>query len=106
MKLLILTMVLAGLTGCAVFTTTQTDSRDEKTTKIITKASGWTFFSSKSELATWSAAQTEKTQGAKVGGLQQISSVDSNTITAIAAGVVEAIKAAWPAQAPANSVPK
>jgi hypothetical protein len=72
------------LTGCARFTTVQTDERiNEKTgekTKITTRASSSTFFDSKSNLAKWKATQNEKSQGAEVGGLSQEAS-GSNVVS-------------------------
>jgi len=79
-KRLVLCKCLCALTallllpGCARFSTTQADIRYENgkpATTITTKASSYTLFSSKSQLANFSAAQTEKTQGAKVGSLSQ-----------------------------------
>jgi hypothetical protein len=68
-------VVLVLLSGCARFNTTQIDERTnaqtQETIKTITKATSWTFFDSKSGLARWKATQSEKTQGAEVGGLQQ-----------------------------------
>lgn len=66
-------------TGCARFSTTQTDlSYDEKTGKpkrqIATKVTASTVFTSKSELAKFAATQTDKSQSAKVGNLKQESS--------------------------------
>jgi hypothetical protein len=75
---LLFSATLLAFAGCARFTTTQTDERinaktGEKTT-ITTRASSSTFFDSKSSLAKWKATQSEKSQGAEVGGLQQESS--------------------------------
>lgn len=82
--------LLAG--GCSQFRTVQTDERyneqtGEKTT-ITTKASSSTFFDSKSSLAKWKASQTEKSQGAEVGGLQQESNGTNivNLFEAVARG--------------------
>lgn len=80
--------------GCAQFGTIQIDERsNEKTgenTKITTKASSRTFFSSKSELTKWKATQTEKSQGAEVGGLSQQGA--TNAVGALKA-VAEILKA-------------
>jgi len=63
---------LLAFTGCARFSTTQKDIRNEDgTTTVTTRASAYTLFSSRSDLARWKASQTEKTQGAEVGGLSQ-----------------------------------
>lgn len=58
--------------GCAQFTTTQTDVSPERT--ITTKATAWTFATSRSALANFKASQTDKTQSATVGALTQESS--------------------------------
>ena len=86
-----LTMMATALllgSGCSSFRTTQTDARyNEKTgetTTITTKASSFTFFDSKSSLAKWKATQSEKSQGAEVGGLEQETS-GTNTIDLIRA---------------------
>lgn len=81
-KIIIYSSLLVVLTGCARFSTTQKDIRDEKTTKITTKASSWSFFDSQSDLTKWKAAQTEKSQGAEVGGLTQRSS-STNAVNAL-----------------------
>lgn len=72
--LLLLCAGLALATGCAMFQTTQKDQRYEggkKTGKITTRATAFTFWESKSALANFKASQTEKTQGASVGSLNQ-----------------------------------
>ena len=76
MKNMVIVSVLIILcTGCARFGTIQIDERrNEKTgevTKITTKASGYALFSAKSSLAKWKATQSDKSQGAEVGGLEQ-----------------------------------
>lgn len=66
--------LLLLISGCARFSTTQTDMRYEggkPSTAITTVVKSSTLFSSKSDLANFSASQTEKTQGAKVGALHQ-----------------------------------
>ena len=81
------TALLLG-SGCSSFRTSQSDSRyNEKTgeiTTITTKASSFTFFDSKSSLAKWKATQSEKSQGAEVGGLEQETS-GTNTVDLIRA---------------------
>jgi hypothetical protein len=70
-RILVLTACVA-LCGCAHFTTTQKDQRDANgLTTITTKVSATTLFSAKSELSKFKATQTEKTQGAEVGALNQ-----------------------------------
>lgn len=82
-SLLLLTPTLAlALTGCARFTTVQTDKShvgtDNKPIReITTTAKATTFFASKSALANWKAAQTDKTQGASVGSLSQEANADA-----------------------------
>jgi hypothetical protein len=93
MKTIALLAVVA-LCGCARFTTKQTDVRYEEgkpSTTISTKATAWTFFESKSQLANFKASQTEKTQGASVGSLTQESS-GTNTAATVAA-LAELLKA-------------
>ena len=92
MKLnLTLLVVLALLSGCARFSTTQTDVRDETTTTVTTKAKAWTFFQARSELANWKAEQNEGTQGAEVGSLNQ--TADSTNAVAIIEGLVRIAEA-------------
>lgn len=59
------------LTGCSVFTTSQKDIRYGDKTKVITRTTSWTLFTSKSDLANFRVTQTEKTQSAQVGTLNQ-----------------------------------
>lgn len=92
-------IVLCCLCSCAKFSTVQIDERTDEKTKVTTKASSWTFFDSKSNLAKWQAKQSEKTQGAEVGGLGQSASGTNavSLIEAVAKGAVEgAVKAAIP----------
>ena len=69
---LVLVCLIPVLVGCARFVTIQTDVSPERT--VTTKASAWTFGTSKSALANFKASQTDKTQGASVGSLAQESS--------------------------------
>lgn len=85
MKLLPLTLLALTFVGCARFTTTQTDVSPERT--VTTKATAWTFGTSKSALANFKASQTDKTQGASVGGLHQES--NGSNLTAIVEKVAE-----------------
>lgn len=78
------------LTGCmARFSTVQIDERTNlktsEKTKITTRASAWTINTAKSDLAKWKASQTERSQGAEVGGLKQ----DSGGTNAVA--IIKAI---------------
>lgn len=81
--------------GCASFTTDQRDiSYDPKTgekREIITRATARTFAASKSALQNWKASQTDKSQGASVGQLNQESQA-TETLKAVA----EILKAARP----------
>ena len=108
MKTIALLGALLLLAGCARFGTTQYDKRtvtyDPKThekigetTEVGTHAAGYTLFSGSSKLASWSASQTEKTQGAKVGSLEQAGGVDSNIVNAaVSAAVGAAVRAVKP----------
>jgi hypothetical protein len=74
-------------TGCARFKTVQTDMSYENGTpirEITTKATSTTFFDSDSALASFKATQTDKTQSASVGSLNQQSS-GSNTVVVLEA---------------------
>lgn len=70
-------LVALALVGCARFSTKQSDLSFDELGKpqrqVTTRASAWTFASANSKLATWKASQTDKTQGATVGGLEQAS---------------------------------
>jgi hypothetical protein len=83
MKRLLLTTLMC--TGCASFNTTQTDERqlpDGSYTKITTRASSRTIFTSKSDLANFKAQQTEGQQSATVGSLGQTSN-GTNAVEAL-----------------------
>lgn len=92
-------ILLVAMAGCARFQTVQTDISYDKPSPgtpsrtITTKASSYTFFASKSTLAKWKAQQTDKTQGAEVGGLAQSSdAITTNSVAlaeAIASGIVQ-----------------
>lgn len=86
----ILLLSLLVLTGCSSFYTCQTDSSYENgliVRAVTTKAKARTFFDAKSALANFKATQTDKTQSAFVGGLNQETS-GTNAI-----GLVEAVSA-------------
>lgn len=92
-------ILLPMLISCARFSTVQRDERTDTKTTVTTKASSWTFFDSKSSLSKWKATQSEKTQGASVGGLEQSASGTNavSLIEAVAKGAVEgAVRAAAP----------
>lgn len=96
MKLTLL-LTTALLSGCASFTTNQIDERKNETTgektTVRTKVSVRTFFDSKSQLANSKASQTEKSQSATLGALNQESS-GTNAVSLINAveGVLKAAK--------------
>ena len=72
MKTTITIIAIALLSvGCARFNTTQKEVRTADATTITTRATAWTFIQSKSSLANWEATQSEGSQGAKVGQLDQ-----------------------------------
>lgn len=97
---LILALVGAGLlmigTGCARFSTVQTDIRyddqGKKTTQITTRAKASTLFSARSDLANWQARQSEGEQGAEVGSLsQESSSTNAVAILQALSAIVQAL---------------
>lgn len=75
---LISVLLLSALCGCARFGTTQTDisydSKGNKQREITTHASTCTLFDSTSKLTNFKASQTDKTQSAVVGALEQSAS--------------------------------
>lgn len=79
-------LTACAVSGCASFTTTQIDRRNEQlgTAEIETRVSGRTLFTSKSQLANFKAQQTERSQGASVGSLTQESS-GTNAVRALEA---------------------
>lgn len=97
------------VSGCAQFSTLQTDESYDPETgkpirKISTRASSSTFYESKSSLSKWKALQSDKSQGAEVGGLTQSSDASSNivaTVRAVFEGIASgAVKAASPVPLP------
>lgn len=99
---LALLCVLAVLfSGCASFQTSQSDSTTSTNGVVrstTTEASARTLLASKQALNKWKASQSEKTQGASVGGLEQESDasklIDSLTAMAQAIGALQAGPAA------------
>lgn len=78
--------------GCAHFTTTQKDIRNEDgTTTIVTHASATTLFSARSELTKFKALQTEKSQGAEVGSLAQQGGTNAVAVLEKIADIVKAL---------------
>lgn len=87
-KIITLAIVAVACAGCARFTTTQKDIRYEAGkpgAEITTKVSAWTLFSSKSRLTDFTAKQSEATQAAQVGQLEQQGA--TNVIAALQAMV-------------------
>lgn len=84
-QLLILPLLLCG---CAHFTTDQDDNTLDSTGKathvVHTHASATTLFDANSQLAQFKASQTDKTQSASVGSLNQNSS-GTNVVAALQA---------------------
>ena len=105
MKTLTPLALAAGLclAGCARFTTTQTDLSYDDTGKpqrqVTTTVKATAFFAASSDLAKFKALQTDKTQSAAVGALNQRSDA-TNVVDlverAIGAAVTASIKAAAP----------
>lgn len=89
-------LIALALVGCARFSTKQTDMSYDESGKpqrsVTTRASAYTVFSANSKLAQWKASQTDKTQGATVGGLEQ-SSTGTNAVLVMdrIARIVEAL---------------
>jgi hypothetical protein len=99
MKLILTTITILAIgVGCARFSTKQTDTRyDDKgkpSTSITTKAAAWTFWESKSTLANFKATQTEKSQGASVGSLNQEGGGPGTNVVALLQSVVDVVKTA------------
>jgi len=90
-------LLVLGVAGCARFSTRQVDlsyGTDGKPSRqITTRASATTFFEAKSALASFKASQTDKTQSATVGGLNQESTA-SNAVRIAEAVTEAAIRAA------------
>ena len=79
-------LTACAVSGCASFKTTQLEDRDETngTVRIETRVAARTLFTSKSQLTSFSAVQTEGKQGASVGSLSQQSS-GTNAVRALEA---------------------
>lgn len=71
MKTSLIIALAALLAGCATYTTKQTDISPERS--ITTEVSVRTFWDSDSQLANSAATQTDKSQSAKLGTLNQTS---------------------------------
>lgn len=97
----ILLLLLAGLAGCARFSTVQTDRSytdacGNEVREITTKAKATTFFDARSALANFKATQTDKSQSASVGALNQeaYGTNVAKLVEAVATGVVQGLKKA------------
>lgn len=79
-------LAVSVMAGCASFKTVQIDERNEQTGegRIETRVAARTLFTSKSTLTQFKASQTERSQGAEVGGLTQQSS-GTNAVKALEA---------------------
>lgn len=89
---LLVGLLALNAAGCARFSTKQVDLRQNEqtgeTTKVTTKASAFTLLDGKSKLANFKASQTDKSQGASVGSLEQEATA-TNALQALRA--IEAI---------------
>ena len=99
LKLALLALSIIGMAGCARFSTTQIDERFNEETKekttVTTQASAFTFFDSNSTLATWKAEQSEESQSAEVGGLDQTSlSPPPELIESVTRGIMKRLNPA------------
>jgi len=96
--LIVIVIATSALAGCARFSTHQTDASQNpktgETRTITTRASAYTFFSAKSELAKFKASQTDKTQSASVGALSQ--SADGTNAIALIEAIAKVVQAAKP----------
>lgn len=71
MKLIFCLILVLGLAGCSTYTTRQTDISEGRT--ITTDVSVRTFWDSSSQLGNSATVQTDKSQSAKIGTLNQTS---------------------------------
>jgi hypothetical protein len=92
-------LTVVSFAGCARFSTRQVDTTigaDGKPSReIVTRASAFTLWDSKSQLANWKAAQTDKSQTASVGSLIQEANSSTNItaiVEAVVRGAVSAVK--------------
>jgi hypothetical protein len=68
------------------------DNGGTNTTRTVTtRASAYTLFSAKSSLATWKASQTDKTQGASVGGLEMQGATNTAATIQALANLLQAL---------------
>lgn len=85
-------LCLVCLFGCARFSTKQIDlsydNQGKPKRKITTRATSYALFASKSSLANFKASQTDKTQGASVGTLNQEAQGSVTNLAVIVEAVV------------------
>lgn len=89
-------LALLVFTGCARFVTSQSDTSYENglpLRTVTTKAKALTFWESRSALANFKATQTDKTQSASVGALNQ-ETTSSNAVALAERVIGAAVKAA------------
>jgi len=94
-KLTVCRLLALGLCNCARFTTKQSDIRYESgkpATTITTRVSAWTFWEAKSLLTQFKAAQTDKSQSANVGSLEQAGGGVGTNAVRVIDGIVEILK--------------
>jgi len=91
MKRTMTLIACAALCGCAHFTTKQEEVRNDATTTITTKVSAYTLFSSKSELAKFKATQSNASQSAEVGSLNQQGGTNAVAVLEKIAEIVKAL---------------
>lgn len=92
MRILYTIVSLCLLTGCATFSTVQTDENtasDGAQTLVSTRVNARSFFAANSSLSGWKASQSAKTQGASIGSLVVNSDAGTN-VAAIAAAITQA----------------
>ena len=103
-------LIVLALSGCAQFRTDQTDESTTspegiETRKVTTRATARTFAAGKQALSNWKASQTDKTQGASVGSVNQESDA-SALMGALSQGIGTAVvqamtgRSAAPARSP------
>ena len=98
LSICLLVGLLGLMSGCAQFSTVQTDRTYTKDgdpeREVTTRANAMTFFASKTALAKWQASQTDKQQRASVGSLDQTADATGVTSNLVSAVISAAINAA------------
>lgn len=95
--LILVVLLVQVVGGCARFSTKQTDISTtnpygEPERKITTKATSYTLFSSKSDLANFKATQTDKSQSASVGTLSQQGGTNTAQVLSAIVQILQAVK--------------